>query len=155
MPETPHLLPLKGPQRLPDSHIPPIPSSFREFQSPQEITSKEKAYYKTLFRSITNLTKQYSDADHYGGASHKNFDDLVLTFTTHRRSSGILNTKDLPEVFHIILKGMALAYFLRNYKGKGLVIKAIYTIMRSRFHTYKHTMALKHQIGFLNVPGVY
>ena len=129
--------------------VSPMPLLFHEFQSPREITLEEKARYKALFRSITNLVKQYGDADRYGGASGKNFDDLALTFATRCRSSGILDTKDLPEVFHVILKGMALVYFLRNCKGKGFIIKAIYTIMRSRFYTHEDAMALERQWDFL------
>ena len=110
---------------------------------------KEKTRYKALFRNITNLFKQHNNTDRYNAVSHENFDNLILTFTTHCRSNGIFNAKDLPEVFHVILKGITLTYFLRNYKGKGLAIKAIYTIMRSRFHTHEYTITFKRQWDFL------
>ena len=129
--------------------VSPMPLPFHEFQLPREITLEEKVRYEDLFKSITNFVKQYGDADRYGGASYENFDDLALTFAMRCRSSGILDAKDLPEVFHVILKGMALAYFFCNYKGKGFIIKVIYTIMRSRFYTHEHAMALERQWDFL------
>ena len=147
-PETPHPPPLKGPQGLPDSHVSPMPSPFREFRSPQEMTTEERTRWETLSRNITNLAKQYSDADRYSGASHENFDDVALIFSMRCRSSGILDVMDLPEAFHVMLKGMALAYFLRNFRGKGFSIETIYSMMRDRFHTHEHAMALERQWDF-------